>query len=98
MQIERDLIEKMSLQEFADRHNLVMRISERRPPLENLERFIASFKNVEVVGDGVLSSLYGDGPTEEIAMQNYAKQLSHTLIAVDAYSPKRREIQCPELS
>lgn len=86
----------MSLESFADQHNLTMVIRERDPHRVNLKRYYACFEYTEAKGDGVLISLCGDGDTEREAMVNYAKQIAGTTLVIHAYTDERKEIKVPE--
>lgn len=95
MEIKRFLIERVSIQEFADRNGLVMEIRER--PFKDLPRYYAAFAGVEVSEDGCLVGAHGNGDTEEQAMSNYAERISSTTLVVGAFTKDRREIQAPRL-
>ena len=85
----------MTLEEFADKHDLTLVINERRDP--SLPRFYAQFKNCEVKECGVLRLSYGDGDTPEKAIENYQKEINLKTIVIDAYMSNRREIDAPHL-
>lgn len=44
---------------------------------------------------GMLRGVGGNGNTPEAAIADYASELRGKRIAIDAYKPTRREIQCP---
>lgn len=79
-----------SFEEFAEQHGLVMEIRERPASLGlgPAARYYASFRGAEV-------SAYGNGPTKEAAIADYARQLRGRRLVVGANTDKRREIQCP---
>lgn len=85
-------IHEMSLEEFADKHGLVMEVHEREKPVNEGKRFYAHFRGVEVLKDSVLVSEYGDGSDPVIAVAKYAKMISGKVLVLDAYKPTRREI------
>ena len=84
----------VSFEAFADEHELTIVINER-PSSYKLPRYFAAFEHVEVMERGCLASICGDGDTKVEAIRNYAARLAGERIAVDAYTDKRREIQCP---
>lgn len=109
MKIERKVVERCSLTEFAEANGLTMEIVERSARerrefgrlhgVTMLPRYIASFKGAEVIRTrGVLSSDYGNGDTEEQAIADYATQISGFTLVLNAYSCKRKEIKVPELT
>lgn len=97
MNIERDLIPVMTLQEFAEKHDLVMEIHERPTALDSTSRYYAHFKHADIDGDGVLIGAYGNGETEYVAMRDYAKRIELTRLVIDAGTPNRRQINVPRL-
>lgn len=86
-----------SFKEFADQHGLVMEICEHPASLGlgPAARYHASFHGAEVSEPGVLVGAYGNGPTKEAAIADYARELRGRRLVVGAYTDKRREIQCP---
>lgn len=104
MKIVRKFIEEITLEEFADRHSLTMEIFERDSKtlrslrhLSDNDRFYCHFKNVEIKGDGVLISAFGNGATEEEALEDYRKQISENKLVIFAASSNRNEILVPRL-
>ncbi len=99
MEIERNLIDRVSIEQFAEKNDLVMVVDERGINIRTASqyqffRFYASFKCVEVKSGGILFGEHGDGDTEEEAIYDYARRISGELIVVDAGDPrKRREIK-----
>lgn len=103
MKVERELCPRMGLEEFADQHGLTLQVTERAMDdyqrRNNIPRFVAHFKGVEVASAGILSSTYGDGNTEHEAIANYAKAISTKTLVVNAYKSDRVEIpRVPHLS
>lgn len=96
MKVEWHTIPRMSLGGFAEKHDLTLEIHERPPGL-NLWQYWASFVGVEVMDNGILSSVAGNGDTPAQAAAYYARKISGTRIAVNAYSDKRVEIDVPLL-
>ena len=90
--------EEISIATFADRHGLVMEVTERdHLPKGDHSRYYANFKAVEENGDGVLIGLFGDGRTPDEAIASYANIISLKRLVVDAFEKSRREIKAPRL-
>lgn len=99
MQIKMYPVAHMTLQEFAEKHDLVMEINERDPnEYPNLPRYYASFEYCEVKGNGVLISAFGNGETIEDAMEDYTKQISGKILVFFPTGKGRFELQAPILS
>lgn len=104
MQIERQPANRMTLEAFADKHDLTMEIVERtRTDLHHsfdfgANRFYANFKNTETKEGACLCGTHGNGGTEAQAMADYAKLISGKLLVVGAFTESRREIYVPELT
>lgn len=104
MKVEVHYVEKNTLEAFADEHDLTVVVYEREPELLRLPRigpnarFFAEFQCCEVKEGRVLCSYYGDGPTPEAAMEDYARRISGKLLVMNAYSPTRKEIQAPHFT
>lgn len=102
MKINRKLIERMSIEDFAERHNLIMEVHERNKrnmiDFNVRDAFYASFEGAEVKEGACLASEYGDGSNEEEAIRNYAALISGKLLVFNAFGRDRHEIQVPYLS
>jgi hypothetical protein len=83
-----------TLDEFAERHGLVMEIHERAGVYGD-GRYYAHFKSVEEMRDGMLCGTYGNGATPEQAVAAYARKIRGKCLAVKAGSKDRRNIQVP---
>lgn len=46
-------------------------------------------------GANTLCSMRGDGPTPDAAIRDYARRIQGALLVFGAFTPARREIQCP---
>lgn len=57
----------------------------------------ASVKRCEVKRDGMLGAVVGFGATPDGALADCAAKISGKRVAVDAYTPQRREYDVPEL-
>ncbi len=95
MKIERKLVEKSTIEAFAEKHDLVMEVRERS--CADLNRFWAAFKRAEVKDGIILAGVYGNGDIEEEAIRDYARKISLQLLVVDAFGKERREIRVPRL-
>ena len=79
MKIDRDAPLRMTIETFADRHGLVMQISERSQRLVDelaLRPFYAHFKNTHIAERGFLRGTSGDGWTEGEAIADYRRAIS----------------------
>ena len=103
MKIELHELETMSIEEFADRHGLVMEVHERSPKHCTVGgwkpevRYYAHFKDVEIREPGVLVGAFGDGATPELAIANYAKRISGQVIVINAFGKNRQDVCVPLL-
>jgi hypothetical protein len=102
MKIIMDSVPVSTIEEFADTHGLDMEVKERGVHLVSMSwighegRFYCHFVgSPEIKQDGFLKSVFGDGPTPESAIANYAKQISEQTLVFRAYCPDRKEIKCP---
>lgn len=96
MKIIREEQPRMSIEEFADKHDLVMKVVER--PLHIPARsWYARFVSAEVKEGGVLKNTFGDGATPEEAIRNYAIELNSggRILVIDALLGTRKEILMP---
>lgn len=99
MKIEKHEIDGMTIEEFADKHDLVMEIHERRTPIGDPSRYYAHFKSAEAKeGTCCLVGLFGNGSTPEEAITNYAREISLRTIIINAMRDNRREIIVPRLA
>lgn len=98
MNIIRESIPVSTIQEFAVKHGLTMKVVERgahRSP--GVERFYACFENSETKEGCILRGSFGNGDTEAEAIENYAAEISEKLLVTGAFTKDRREIQVPRL-
>jgi len=91
----------MSLQEFADEHNLTLEMHERTGrDFHGLPRFYCHFKHADVKQGGCLYGKFGQGSTEVDAMKDYIKEIRETILVIDAWAinpDDRHEIVVPNL-
>src|ERR1017187_6380550 len=98
MKIERGLLLRQTIEQFADSNSLVMVVVERSPiSSPGLPKFLACFDKTEIRDAHVLKGEYGNGETEEKAIADYAKRISEKCLVVDAYRESRRSIIVPLL-
>ena len=96
MKIERDAPPKMTIEVFAERHDLTMQISERSSYLVDelgLEPLYVRFKNTDIAEAGYIRGVSGDGWTEREAVADYRRQISGRRLKVD----NRYYLDVPEL-
>jgi len=99
MEIKRNFISRMPIEDFADMHGLVMEINERRNAAANrLHRYYANFQHTEVKDGGFLCSAFGNGNTPDEAVADYAREISEKRLVLNAYTPDRKEIDAPILT
>lgn len=97
MKIEKNLIRRMTLEEFAEEHDLTMEINERDSSIV-APRYYAQFKYSELEDGSVFIGIYGNGHTEEGAIKDYEEQLSKLYgrkLIFNAFTPERQEIVIP---
>lgn len=97
MKIQRYPIERMTIEEFAEKHDLIMEIHERTPLNMGKRwhpryRFYARFKDSGVISGSDLIMACGNGKTEEEAIADYQHYINLETIKVND-----KEIQVPEL-
>lgn len=100
MEIVEKLIERIKLEDFADKHKLTLEIHERSEKdwVDNnrpFHKYYAEFGSCEIKEGCVLSSAYGNGSTKEEAIEDYKKQISNVHLVFGAYTKKRKDIITP---
>lgn len=98
MKIELNEITRMTIEEFADKHDLVMEINERQVRIGCASRYYASFKGSETKNGVMLARTYGNGSTPDMAISAYAEAISCKTLVIDSMLDTRREIEVPMLS
>lgn len=97
MKIIRELVPEMTLEQFADQHGLVMKVTERR--YADLPKYYAYFEHAEIRDGGMLIGTYGNGHTEDEAIKAYGRQISLKTLVIHAMNRmNRREIEVPRIS
>ena len=96
MEIVRELIPVSTIEDFADKHGLVMEVKERGGDWRGSGgQFYARFKNSDVLDGHFLVGTFGNGHTEDEAICAYASEISEKVLVLDSWTPQRREIICP---
>lgn len=74
-----------------------MEVHERDHGIGDPMRYYAKFSSSETKNGVVLAGVFGNGPTVDDAIEDYAMAISGKLLVIDAMKPTRREIQVPRL-
>ena len=100
MKIKKFLLERMTIEEFGEKNDLVMEIHERyvgRPVLK-LDRFYARFSHLDLFDGVFIIGTFGNGNTPEEAIKDYARKLSGQRVLMNAFgNRKEREFRVPVL-
>lgn len=92
-------VPEMTIQQFAEKHDLVMEIRERERPSDSTMRYYAHFRKAETkVGEHMLCGEHGNGPSKAYAVAQYAQAISLKTLVIDAMGYNRREIRVPRLT
>jgi hypothetical protein len=88
----------MTLEEFADKHGLVMEVHERNRPVGDPMRYYAHFTDAEVRSENgmFLSSDHGNGRTPEEAIAHYARRIEMKTLRVER-GVDWKDIEVPRL-
>ena len=92
MKVDVTPLERMSVQEFANKHGLTMKVDERATNYWPDARWYARFDNFELKEGSCLVSTYGNGSTVDEAIANYCKEISEKHGVINAYHVSRKEI------
>ena len=93
-------IERIDINQFAERNNLVIEVNERSPDYHNQSgdnKYYAMFVDCDVKDGGCLVGMFGNGATPEDAVREYAESISNKTIVYKALSEERKEIRVPYL-
>jgi hypothetical protein len=91
-------IPQMCIEAFADRNHLAMEINERKVSEGDPGRYYAQFLSTEVKEGGCLLGVFGNGPTPEDAIKDYARRISLRTLVWHANQKDRIEIDVPRLT
>jgi hypothetical protein len=69
-----------------------------RSHIDSPTRFYAHFFDAEISEGRILVGSFGNGRTEEEAIENYAAEISGKVLVIGAYKKERREIIVPILA
>lgn len=94
MKIVREMLSRGRIEDFADQHELTMKVFERHAH-SSPDRFYAHFDRVDVKEGSVLVGRFGDGATEDQAIADYANKISGAFLVYSAYTDARREMRAP---
>lgn len=98
MNIEREPVEESTIEDFAIKHNLTMKVSEREDPGDPGMKFYARFffgdYSVDVVDRIFLKGEHGNGRTEQEAIKHYTELLSLKTLCL-VRGDARKDIKCP---
>lgn len=97
MEIKQYNLDRMELEQFAEKYGLIMEVRERSPS-DSFIRYYARFECAEVKQNGMLVSEFGDGATIEEAIESYGRAISGKFLVIRAYSKERKEINVPILT
>jgi hypothetical protein len=91
-------INRMTIEEFATQHDLILRVTEREAAYAAPGKWYCYFPEIEIKKGGVLESGSGDGDTINDAIFNYCEILSNKRVVYKAFTPSRAEFTMPELT
>lgn len=95
MQIIVEPVARMTIEEFAHKFGLTIRVDERSNRTNG--QWYAHFLNAEIKDGPILIGDYGYGVTPKSAIADYAERISGKLLVINAYGPNRREVRVPML-
>lgn len=101
MKIKRNILKYMTIEEFADEHALTMLICERTGFEDLRMRFYAQFEYSHILEGGtMLVGIYGNGPTEEAAIKQYAIEIDGKILSLNDFNSERSKLrlQVPHLT
>lgn len=90
--------EPTTVDEFAKRHNLTMKVVEREDwqISTGQSRFHAEFENAEIKVGNMLCGYYGNGNTSRTAIKDYFERIRGNVLVFHAMDKtKRKEILVP---
>ena len=97
MKIEESRLDRDTIEDFADKNNLVMEVCERSQE-NGPNRFYALFKNSNIKVGITLHLIFGNGHTSNEAMADYADKISNKLLIINANTIEQLEIVVPILN
>ena len=101
MKVKYHTVERISLDDFAKQHGLVMQVHERGNSEMShpwSDKFFCYFAYLEELDGSVLRATAGNGKTPRDAITNYCYEISNKLMVYKATSKKlRKEISVPQI-
>lgn len=89
--IKQKLIPRVDIVEWSSANGMDVTINERPHVAEGTHGRLYATIPVEIKGDGVLTSTFGNGRTPDEAIENLAVELSNKTLVCDAYTDRRIE-------
>ena len=96
MKTKKFMLERMTIDEFSEKHGLVMEIHERSN-VDSPDRFYAHFERSDIAENGFLVGKFGNGPTPDEAINEYSEKISGKVLVIGAFAGSRREFLVPIL-
>lgn len=97
MKIDLIPIPEMTIEEFAEFHDLTMEVRERPYPEGDSGRYYAAFNGAHVLAGPFLRGVFGNGATPEEAIKDYARKINLARLVWNPERPDRRELTVPRL-
>lgn len=98
MKTIRRTIPAMTIEQFADQHDLTLQIVERKLDVGNPMRYYACFERAEIKESIFLVGCFGNGVTEQQAIDNYAREIEMRTLVINSTGNDRRQIEVPRLT
>jgi hypothetical protein len=97
MKIVVNFVPRMTIEEFAEKHDLTMEVHERREYDREYKRFYAHFRHCDIEQDGCYIGAFGNGLTPEDAIRDYTLKISLKDIVIEALTKNAVHIEVPRL-
>jgi len=100
MEIIESLVPEQTIEQFADDHDLIMEIHERRATERtqtHLSRYYCHFRRGEIKDGSKLIGATGNGNTKAEAITNYANRISERKLVINSTRTGRKELDVPRL-
>jgi len=100
MRMEIRRLHRQSIESFASMNDLTLKVYEREHSFSlSLPRWYCHFSELEVMRNGALVSVSGNGNTIQEAVEDYCQKLSGQYVALNAMSnARRRQFHVPVLT
>jgi hypothetical protein len=83
MKIIYERVPRTTLQDFVEKHNLSILVTERKNPADPTTRFYARIPDSDVSDGHALLGVFGNGATEYEAIRNYVPEISGKRLKVE---------------